>query len=129
MSHSNKGFTMIEVMIAIMILGIGITALAGGSALVTRQVSRGRIVTVASQLAEQKLDSLRMLAAQPNGAGARCTHAGLVGGGPSTVRGVTLTWTVANGAVAKTRDLSVVAAYNTLRGVRNVTFNTTVGCF
>jgi hypothetical protein len=112
-----------------MILGIGITALAGGSALVTRQVTRGRVVTVASQLAEQKLDSLRMLANQPNGAGNRCTHAGLVGGGPSTVRGVTLTWTVANGAVAKTRDLSVVAAYNTLRGVRNVTFNTTVGCF
>ncbi len=129
MTNNDKGFTLIEVMVAVIILGVGLTALAGASALVSRQVGRGRVVTVATQLATQKLDSLRMLGNRPNGAGARCTHGGFASGGPSIVRGVTLDWRVLNGAAPRTRDVRVVATYATLRGVRNVTLNTTVGCY
>lgn len=129
MTNNDRGFTLIEVMIAVIILGVGLTALAGASALVSRQVGRGRVVTVATQLATQKLDSLRMLGSRPDGAGARCTHGGFANGGPSSVRGVTLNWRIVNGAAPRTRDVQVVATYATLRGVRNVTLNTTVGCY
>ena len=67
MTDNTRGFTLLEVMIAVIILGLGITALAGGSMLVTRQVGRGKVVTVATQLATQKMDSLRMLAARAPG--------------------------------------------------------------
>jgi prepilin-type N-terminal cleavage/methylation domain-containing protein len=129
MTRDLRGFTLIEVMIAIIVLGIGITALAGGAAMASRQVGRGRIVTVANQLATQKLDSLRMLAAQPDGGGNRCTHGGFVTGGPVTTRAVTLTWRVLNGTAPRTRDVAVVASYNSRYGARNVTLNTTVGCY
>lgn len=129
MAHGTRGFTLLEVMVAVIILGIGITALAGGSALVTRQVGRGRVVTVATQLATQKMDSLRMLAGRVDGGGNRCTHGGFVSGGPSTVRGVTLNWRVLNGTVPRTRNVAVVASYATLRGTRNVSLNTQVGCY
>jgi hypothetical protein len=52
-----------------------------------------------------------------------------VSGGPSTVRGVTLNWRVLNGTVPRTRNVAVVASYATLRGTRNVTLNTQVGCY
>ena len=129
MANSNRGFTLLEVMIAVIILGIGITALAGGSALVTRQVGRGKVVTVATQYATQKMDSLRMLAARVDGGGNRCTHGGFVTGGPSTVRGVTLNWRVLNGSAPRTRNVAVSATYSTIRGTRTITLNTQVGCY
>jgi prepilin-type N-terminal cleavage/methylation domain-containing protein len=129
MPNPNRGFTLIEVMVAIIILGFGITALAGGSMLVTRQVGRGKVVTVATQLATQKMDSLRMLAARVDGGGNRCTHAGFVTGGPSTVRGVTLNWRVLNGGVPRTRNVAVSATYATIRGTKTIALNTQVGCY
>jgi prepilin-type N-terminal cleavage/methylation domain-containing protein len=129
MTDNSKGFTLLEVMIAVIVLGLGITALAGGSMLVTRQVGRGKVVTVATQLASQKMDSLRMLAARVDGGGNRCTHAGFVTGGPSTVRGVTLNWSVANGGVPRTRNVAVSATYSTIRGTKTIALNTQVGCY
>lgn len=129
MTDNTRGFTLLEVMIAVIILGLGITALAGGSMLVTRQVGRGKVVTVATQLATQKMDSLRMLAARVDGGGNRCTHGGFVTGGPSTVRGVTLNWRVLNGSAPRTRNVAVSAAYSTIRGVKTIVLNTQVGCY
>ena len=129
MTDNSKGFTLLEVMVAVIILGLGITALAGGSMLVTRQVGRGKVVTVATQLASQKMDSLRMLAARVDGGGNRCTHGGFVSGGPSTVRGITLNWRVLNGSAARTRNVAVSATYSTIRGAKTIALNTQVGCY
>ena len=40
------GFTLVEVLIAVIVLGIGVTALVGSSALVTRMVGRGKSETL-----------------------------------------------------------------------------------
>ena len=50
-------------------------------------------------------------------------------GGPSTVRGVTLNWSVANGAAPRTRNVAVSATYSTIRGVKTIALNTQVGCY
>ena len=57
-----RGFTIVEVLIAIVILTVGILAMMGTSAAVNRLIVRGRRVTQAAQLGEQVLDSLRLKA-------------------------------------------------------------------
>jgi Tfp pilus assembly protein PilV len=120
------GFTVIEVIVAVLVLTIGVTALVGSSALVTRQVGRGRIVTIANQLATQKLEELRRAAARRSG-GNRCADAGFASGGPSTVRSVTLQWTVATSGTA--RQVSVTASYPRQGGTSSFTLTTIVGCY
>jgi len=58
----DRGFTIPEVLVAIVILTVGIIAMMGTSAAVQRLITRGRRVTQATQLAEQVLDSLRLKA-------------------------------------------------------------------
>lgn len=121
------GFTLIEVLIAVLVLGIGITALVGTSALVTRQVGRGRIVTIANQLANQKIDELRRLALK-DGAGNKCTDAQFVSGGPVTTRKVTYSWTVDKTA-PKAPIVTVSASYPVTGGTKNFSITTVVGCY
>ena len=40
---TTAGFTLIEVMVALIILGVGILALSGSSAMVNRMIGRGRV--------------------------------------------------------------------------------------
>ena len=60
--RDTRGFTIAEVVVAIMILSVGILAMLGTSAAVNRLIVRGRRTTLATQLAEQVLDSLRRAA-------------------------------------------------------------------
>ena len=48
---------MVEVLIAVTILSVGVIAMAGTSAMVTRMIGRGKIDTRAAQLATLKMDS------------------------------------------------------------------------
>jgi type IV pilus assembly protein PilV len=120
------GFTVIEVLIAVLVLGIGITALVGTSALVTRQIGRGRIVTIANQLANQKLDELRRRAARKVG-GNYCADANFASGGPVTTRGVTYSWNVA--VAGKSSTVTVTASYPVRTGTKSFSITTIVGCY
>lgn len=59
---ARHGFTIVEVLVAIVILTVGIITMMGTSAAVQRLITRGRRVTQATQLGEQVLDSLRLKA-------------------------------------------------------------------
>ncbi|HEU4649717.1 MAG TPA: hypothetical protein VFS33_11695 [Gemmatimonadales bacterium] len=125
--HEEQGFTIVEIVVAVLVLMVGVTALVGTSALVTRQVGRGRIVTIANQMATQKLDSLRALgAANRNGSG-RCSSAnGFASGGPATTRGITLQWFVTG--TGKSRNIQVNATYPVRSGTRTLSLTSIVGC-
>ena len=66
--HSNKtrtaratarrGFTLVEVLVAVLLLDIGLLALAAGSAALVRQTNLLRARTVALRLAEARLEML-----------------------------------------------------------------------
>lgn len=126
MSRNRAGFTIIEVMVAVMVLAIGVLALASSSGFVSRMLSRGRISTLAAQAAVDQIERLRTyaLATDPT-----CTHASFAGSPSAQPRQnnrVLLEWTVSpNG---KVRDVQVSATYNTARGPRTEIIRTRILC-
>ena len=62
MKHPKGGFTIVEVLIAIIMLSIGVLALASSSGTITRMMYDGRTKTDISAVAQSVLDSLRTTA-------------------------------------------------------------------
>ena len=119
--RDSRGFTLIEVMIAIVVLAIGVTALVGSSAVVTRMIGQGKISTQAVQAISQRMEQLRATAysTTPN-----CT--GLAAGSATTANGVTTTWTItANGEL---RTIRVIVNYPTTAGTDADTVSTIIRC-
>jgi type IV pilus assembly protein PilV len=56
---SSRGFTIVEVLIAIVVLSVGLLGLVGTGALVTRMIARGQRSAVAANFAAQRLERLR----------------------------------------------------------------------
>jgi prepilin-type N-terminal cleavage/methylation domain-containing protein len=119
--QARSGFTLIEVLVAVTILAVGVVAMAGSSAAVTRMIGRGKIDTRAAQLATQEAEALRLTAYSTT---PRCTN--LANGGPVTTDRVTLSWTSV--VTGTGRTVTVTASYNTSRGVRTQTLTTYIDC-
>lgn len=116
------GFTIIEVMIALVILAVGVLALLGASGMVTRMIGAGRHSTAAVEVATQRLESLRRIA---HSSTPPCTHADF-SSGTAAGQGYTEAWTV-----SVTGQLGTVAdtvTYATTRGNRTVGLETRVLC-
>lgn len=110
--QDRRGFTVAEVIVAIMILTVGVLAMMGTSAAVNRLIVRGRRTTLATQLGEAVLDSLRRVA---NANLVACT--GLTGNATGYSRqAVNVAWTVgsltSNGNVSE-RQVSAIMTYVT----------------
>lgn len=58
-SHKTKGFTVIEVMIAVVIFSIGILVIIGAFQLVYKLTQYNREITIATNVAESRLEELR----------------------------------------------------------------------
>ena len=123
MKHWNQGLTLIEVLIAIVLLGVGIVALAGGSGMVTRMIGRGKVETRAAQVASRRVEALRLAAASSS---PRCTAAAFSSGGPAIHDGVTESWVVP--AAGRVRLVRVTVTYLTVRGPRSAALETGIEC-
>jgi prepilin-type N-terminal cleavage/methylation domain-containing protein len=121
--RSSSGLTLIEVLIAVVVLGIGIVALAGGSAMATRMIGRGKIETRAALVASRRVESLRLAAASST---PRCTSTLFAGGGPVIHDGVSESWVVP--PTGKLRLVRVTVTYLTVRGVRSAALQTDIEC-
>jgi Tfp pilus assembly protein PilV len=64
-ARSEAGFTVVEVIIAIMVLTVGLLGLVTTAALVTRMIGRGQRSAVAGNFAAQRLERLRTAACIP----------------------------------------------------------------
>ena len=64
-NRKQSGFTIIEIIIAIMVLTVGLLALVTTAALVTRMIARGQRSAVASMFASQRAEQLRPAACIP----------------------------------------------------------------
>jgi prepilin-type N-terminal cleavage/methylation domain-containing protein len=80
---ARHAFTLLEVLVALVILGVGILGLSGNAALVSRLVGDGSRLTLAATVATTRLERLRTLPC-----------AGITAGS-ATTRGIEESWSVA----------------------------------
>ena len=123
MTRSERGFTLVEVLIAVVVLGIGVVALAGSAAMVTRMVGRGQSETRAAETATRRIESLRLLAWSTT---PRCTAGGFASGGPITVNSIRERWIVTvAGSVGTVTD---TVTHRTARGTHTDVLSTRIEC-
>jgi prepilin-type N-terminal cleavage/methylation domain-containing protein len=123
MKHAIAGFTLVEVLLALLVLSVGILALTGSSAVVNRMIGRGKIETHAALLAAQRVQTLRLAAASTS---PRCVSPGFAGGGPVWTEGLRQSWTV--DPAGTPRRVRVTVSYLTIRGSRSAVLETTIPC-
>lgn len=83
-----SGFTLVELIVAIIVLTIGILALASTAGVVARQMSGGAQQTLAAHVAQTRFERLRAVS---------CASLTVPGMGSDESRGIREVWTVANG--------------------------------
>jgi prepilin-type N-terminal cleavage/methylation domain-containing protein len=84
-----QGFTIVEVIVAILVLTVGLLALVTSAALVTRMIGRGQRSAVAAQYAQRRLEMLRVSGCRSQAGGSEVL---MRGGVPLD----SLTWRFAN---------------------------------
>lgn len=108
------GFTLVELLVAMMVFAVGMLALVASAATVTRMMGGARRQTIAAAIAQSRIERLR---ASP------CST---LTSGADTVRGVVSTWTVQSGT--RSVNVSETVIYPTTRGNRTRTYKTTLSC-
>lgn len=123
---SRGGFTIIEVLIAVVVLGAGVLALASSSAAVSRIIGRGRTATISAQAG---LDQLERLRAYANATDPKCGSTRFRSStGPAARQGVSLTWWVEN-STDDVRPVEVYVSYPVPPGrTRTDTMRTRILC-
>ncbi|MBI2537356.1 MAG: prepilin-type N-terminal cleavage/methylation domain-containing protein [Gemmatimonadetes bacterium] len=111
-----KGMTLIEVLLAVVVLSTGVLAAASAAAVVANLVAQGRRATQAATLAAERLETLR---SQP------CAS---LSGGTALLGDYQVTWTVASTLNGRGRRVLVTLAWPTARAVHAETFASTFAC-
>jgi prepilin-type N-terminal cleavage/methylation domain-containing protein len=121
--QNERGFTIIEIIIAIIVLTVGLLGLVTTGALVTRMIARGQRSAVATAFAARRLERLRPAA---------CIDAQRQAGSDTLYRGSTWVamnrWTFVD-AGNKNYRLKIVTTYKTTKNrVRSDSSETTIPC-
>ena len=110
------GVTLIEILVAIVMLTVAVGGLLGSSAAVANQMGGGVRQTVAASVAQARLDSLTSLSCAQLAAGAAT--------GNSTTRGVRESWAVTDGRNIKTIAVNI----NIPRRTRTLVYSMVIPC-
>ena len=115
MKRSRAGFTIVELLVALMIFAVGMLGLAATAGSVTKMMGGAKRQVIAANIAQSRLEKLRS------------SPCSTIAGGADTTRGIISTWTVATGTRGKTISETVV--FPTGRGqTRTRTYWTTLTC-
>jgi prepilin-type N-terminal cleavage/methylation domain-containing protein len=122
---SRSGFTIVELLVAIVILTIGVLAIGSGAMYSTRNLHRSRLATVAATQAQGKMDELLSYAAAT---ATPCTAANFTSSvSPVTTSQVALSWNVPTSGILRT--VRVFARYRLAgTGLRTDTLVASVAC-
>jgi len=97
--RAREGVTLVEILVAVVMLTVAVGGLLGSSAAVANQMGGGVRQTVAAGVAQARLDSLTSLSCAQLAAGAAT--------GYSSTRGVQESWTVTDGRNIKTIAVNI----------------------
>ena len=119
-----RGFTIIEIIIAIIVLTVGVLGMVTTAALVTRMIARGQRSAVAAAFASRRLERLRI---------AVCIPAQRNAGADTLFRGSTWvafnTWTFTAADPNNNWRIKLVSTYRTTQDrVRRDSTETTIPC-
>lgn len=120
---SRSGFTIVEVLIAIVMLSVGVLALASSSGSITRMMHYGRMKTDATAIGQSVLDSLRYRAQATT---PKCTSVVTGSQASAPKAGFTTNWTVATSG--NTRNVMVAVRYWVGTRLRADTLRTSLYC-
>lgn len=113
----NRGFSLVEVMIAMVILTVGVLALAASAGQITRLTSEGVRAAGAAAVAGSRLETLRS------------TACAALTSGSATTGAYTEAWRVITPASALfSREITVVISYSNGRTTRYATYVTERSC-
>lgn len=97
---NRKGFTLIEVLIAIALLAIGVAVLFTMQTFSANQITYNKSATVATELAQKKVEELKG------------TPYSTIFNGNTQEKGMTVSWTVAPNTVNVTETNGSTSSYN-----------------
>jgi prepilin-type N-terminal cleavage/methylation domain-containing protein len=123
MRRLTAGVTLVEVLIAIAVLGVGILALTGSSGLVTRMIGRGKVETRAAVRAARRVELLRAAAVSTT---PHCLSPGFTDGGPVFSDALAESWVVT--PAGPVHRIRVTVSYLTVRGLRSAVLETAIAC-
>jgi Tfp pilus assembly protein PilV len=115
--------TLVEVLVALIVLGVGVLALSGSSSTITRMIGRGKQETHAAMAASRRVEMLRQAAYSTS---PRCTAPEFASGGPVIEDVLAQSWTVPSTGLV--RRVRVTVSYFTVHGIRSVVLETAVAC-
>lgn len=123
MTGSTRGFTLAEVLVAVLILSVGLLAIAASSGSVYRMLGYGRLSTEVAHVASSRLEILRR---EANKTSPRCQSAGLVSGIDTADNNLVERWTVSG--TGPSRTIVVVITTTTGHGPASDTILSTLDC-
>jgi prepilin-type N-terminal cleavage/methylation domain-containing protein len=116
------GFTMVEVIVAIVVFGIGVLALASSSSVVVRMMTRGQSSEIGTNFGGTRIERLRLTGCTSQAAGADTLFRGA-----NTWVAIN-NWTFTDGG-GSTWRIAVSTRYKTAKGQeRTETQGTTISC-
>lgn len=108
------GFTVVELLVAMMVFAIGVLGLVATTATVTRLMGGATRQTLAATTAQSRLEKLR---------GSPCAT---LASGADTVRGIVSVWTVT--PVTRGVNVTETVTFKTSGGSRSRVYMTTIPC-
>ena len=112
--RTRRGFTVIELVVTIVVLTVGLLAMAANSAVIGRQMRGARVMTEAASTAQSRFELLR---------GIPCTT---LTGGSASAGEVTEVWTATN--ATRTVEVTDTVKYTTRYGVQAHAYRTSIPC-
>ena len=111
---NKKGFTLIEILIAIVILSVGLLALAGTAAVIMTTLTSTQSRTIAAAVADSRFDRIGSTACASRASGS------------SVTRGVSESWMLTR--LARADDVTVSVTFLTNHQRRTETFKSYIPC-